>query len=107
MMESLAVVNAGASSELLWSMLIESIAAIESALWIESRTARRESEMTGMFIESRAISLALPLLKRRLERLSSCEDNVKELSTSSIRATSPHFSNHVFNIPLFMMDINN
>ena len=54
MMESLAVVNAGDSSELFLSILRESIDAMESALWMESLTARRESDSTGLDTESRA-----------------------------------------------------
>ena len=45
MIESLAVVKAGAWSELFLRSFTESSAAMESALKVESMTARKESEM--------------------------------------------------------------
>lgn len=68
-MESLAAVNAGCSSELLWSMSMESALNAESALCMESLTmrsesctARNESDIAVRAVSAAAISVRLPRL---------------------------------------------
>ena len=104
MIESLAIVNAGASSELFSSNLSESLLAIESALAIESITALIESEISGTCTLSTFSAVSPSLLARLLLR-SSCDDTVNEQNTSSITAASPHLLSHIFSFPLPYDDI--
>ena len=104
MIESLAVVNAGAWSELFLRSFTESSAAMESALKVESMTARKESEMTGAAVESACISAAA--LAARRARLVFCEDAVNENRVSIIIETMQSLAVHLADITLLYMVIN-
>ena len=108
-MESLAVVKAGWSSELLLSISKESAAAVESesarlnesaaiAMLIESAVIRTEESVTI----SRSAALCLALR----ERLSSCEDTVKEHTSSNSNAAAAIFFVSDLVFPDLYCDIN-
>jgi hypothetical protein len=103
-MESFAAVNAGACRELFLRRLIESADAIESALNVESFTARKESERAGAAAVSAEISASA--LAARLARLLFWEYASKVHKASIIINAMHAFAVHLADITLLYMTIN-